>query len=307
MRHQIDLLRPAAVFASVVQHGSFRAAAKTLDMSAPLVSQMITDLEARLGVQLLHRTQQKPTLTEAGEQFFETSSMLLDGFREGLGNIAPHHAHEEGILRVWVQCSLACAPLAKFMSRFQADHPDIKLELSFDDEIKPNQIDGFDLSLRLAPLDSKQKQAHLLKEVESRLIGSTSLALALRSASQLSEHDWIRQPLVSSKLLMRRRVSVQTTQIRARRHLVVNNSAMISELVEADAGFAVLPDVAIDQAVADGTLVDLMPGWIASRQGLIATISRDCGQKALARKLADALGDFLHHTERRSIVNGLDH
>ncbi|WP_439150854.1 LysR family transcriptional regulator [Sulfitobacter sp.] len=67
--NNLDLLRPVAVFQAVVAQGSFRAAADSLGLSPPYVSQMISDLEARLGRQLLYRSTRKIALTEAGEAF----------------------------------------------------------------------------------------------------------------------------------------------------------------------------------------------------------------------------------------------
>ncbi|MBF9042130.1 LysR family transcriptional regulator [Rhodobacterales bacterium HKCCE4037] len=64
--NDLDLLRPATAFAAVVEEGSFRAAADRLGLSAPYVSQLVADLETRLGRQLLYRTTRKITLSADG-------------------------------------------------------------------------------------------------------------------------------------------------------------------------------------------------------------------------------------------------
>ena len=56
-----------AIFARIAEQGSFTAAAKSLGRSKAYVSQQLTKLEERLGIQLLFRTTRKLSLTEAGK------------------------------------------------------------------------------------------------------------------------------------------------------------------------------------------------------------------------------------------------
>ncbi|MFP6760003.1 MAG: LysR family transcriptional regulator, partial [Alphaproteobacteria bacterium] len=57
------------VFVAVVENGGFAAAGRALGVSKSAVSKRITQLEARLGAQLLHRSTRKISLTEAGERY----------------------------------------------------------------------------------------------------------------------------------------------------------------------------------------------------------------------------------------------
>lgn len=72
----LDLLRPMLAFATVVETGSFRAAADRLALSPPYVSQMVSDLEARLGRQLLYRSTRRIALTAEGEAFLPHARTL---------------------------------------------------------------------------------------------------------------------------------------------------------------------------------------------------------------------------------------
>ena len=65
------------VFVAVVENGGFSAAARTLGISKSAVSKRINQLEAHLGVRLLHRTTRKLSLTEAGERYFEHAAQAL--------------------------------------------------------------------------------------------------------------------------------------------------------------------------------------------------------------------------------------
>ena len=60
----IEHLRHMAIFARVVDEGSFRAAAKTIGLAPSRISQTVSDLEDFLGVTLLYRTTRKIALTK---------------------------------------------------------------------------------------------------------------------------------------------------------------------------------------------------------------------------------------------------
>ena len=80
----LDLLRPMLAFASVVETGSFRAAADRLVLSPAYVSQMVSELETRLGRQLLYRSTRRIALTAEGEAFLPHARTMSEAFANGL-------------------------------------------------------------------------------------------------------------------------------------------------------------------------------------------------------------------------------
>ena len=67
----LDLLAAMRVFATVVEAGSFAAAADKLEMSRAMVTRHVAQLESHLGVRLLHRTTRRLSLTEAGAGYHQ--------------------------------------------------------------------------------------------------------------------------------------------------------------------------------------------------------------------------------------------
>ena len=72
-----DTLTGMAVFASVVELGSFTKAADRLGMSKSAISKQVSRLEDRLGVQLMTRTTRRLSLTEAGESFYRSCARVV--------------------------------------------------------------------------------------------------------------------------------------------------------------------------------------------------------------------------------------
>ena len=65
----MDRLQTMIVFVTVAEETGFAAAARRLNISPPSVTRAVSDLEARLGVRLLHRTTRSVTLTEEGVRY----------------------------------------------------------------------------------------------------------------------------------------------------------------------------------------------------------------------------------------------
>ena len=83
----IENLKPMAVFAKVAETGSFSGAAKALGMSAPVVSQHISQLEKRLDTALIYRSTRSLSLTDAGRRFAIHARHMLDALADGFTSL----------------------------------------------------------------------------------------------------------------------------------------------------------------------------------------------------------------------------
>ena len=71
-------LAETTAFVTVVELKSFTKAAKQLALSPPRVSEMVRNLEERLGVRLVERTTRSVAPTAAGERLLERLRPVLD-------------------------------------------------------------------------------------------------------------------------------------------------------------------------------------------------------------------------------------
>src|SRR5215831_10006600 len=95
-------LNEIAVFARVVQAGSFRAAAKALGMPKSTVSRKVSDLEERLDARLLQRTTRKLSLTDAGRTYYDYGVRIVNEIAAAESAVSSLTDKPRGLLRVSV-------------------------------------------------------------------------------------------------------------------------------------------------------------------------------------------------------------
>src|SRR5215510_10738043 len=87
-------------FVQVVEQQSFSGAAAALGLTPSAVSKLITRLEERLGVRLLHRTTRRLALTPEGELYFARARRILTDIDEAEAELAKSRASPRGRLHV---------------------------------------------------------------------------------------------------------------------------------------------------------------------------------------------------------------
>lgn len=138
------------VFKAVAECGGFTPAAHLLGVSQPFVSQQLTNLEKRLGAQLLRRSTRRQRLTAEGERFLEACGRVFDTLEQaesGLGSAEP-----AGELRVTAPLAFGMDQVVPRLPEFLASHPRVSLTLSLSDSLVNLIEDGFDVAIRMGRL-----------------------------------------------------------------------------------------------------------------------------------------------------------
>jgi DNA-binding transcriptional LysR family regulator len=138
------------VFQAVAKLGAFGAAARQLNMSPPVVTRLVAELEADLGVQLLVRTTRKVALTQAGRQFLGKSTEALDLLNQAEAFVRAEQNSLAGDLRVNAPMSFGLHFMAKIAEQFRAQHPQVKLMLSLTDSFIDILTADVDMALRIS-------------------------------------------------------------------------------------------------------------------------------------------------------------
>lgn len=170
----MDRLVAMKQFATVVETGSFSAAARRLNMGQPAVSKAIANLEEYLGVRLLTRTTRAQHLTEAGQRYYERARVVLDEADEAESAAREAATSLAGRLRLAAPPTYAALHILPRLSEFLDTHPDLSIDLILDDRWVDLIEQGVDLAIRLGkPADSS---------LVARRLGSSQRLLVASSA-----------------------------------------------------------------------------------------------------------------------------
>lgn len=295
MPHLPDL-EAWAIFAKVAEKGSFSQAAEDLGLAKTTVSKAITRLEERMQTSLLHRTTRKLSLTESGRLSLERASrILLDGAAIE-ADILEEAAVPRGLIRFAATTSFGVEALAPALPAFLHAYPDIEIDLCLTDNPIDIVADGFDLALQIGSgVDSSLRTSRLLT-VRRPLIASPEFIERYGQPEHPS--DLAQFPaLVMSHIPSPNHWEFigpnrETHIVEVSGPFRVNNaSATIASLL-AGIGLALMPEFYIWRELAQGRLVELMPGWAVIPGPLHVVTPPARARPARVRVLLEYLRDY---------------
>ena len=269
----MDRFQEMRVFAAVVDAGSFVGAADELDMSKAAVSRIVSELEARLGVRLLHRTTRRLSLTTEGEVFVDRCRELLVAVGEAEAEVSERSGQAVGVLKISAPVSFGVLRLAPLWGGFLAAHPQIQLDITLSDRVVDLVDEGFDLAVRIARLESSS--------LVSRRLSATRMVLCA-SPEYLRRHGTPRDPsaLAGHTVLAYSLLAAGDTwefqgpggpvavKVRPRMH---TNSGDTCRAVALDhKGIVLQPSFLVGEDLQAGRLVELLPDYRSHELGVYA-------------------------------------
>jgi DNA-binding transcriptional LysR family regulator len=252
-------------FVTVVDAGSFSAAAERLGIAKSMVSRRVGELESRLGAQLLHRTTRRLSLTESGRDFYERATRLLIDLDEAEQSVVSGQAALRGRLRLAAPLSFGVLHLAEALDEFALLHPELKLDIHLDDRQINLVEEGFDLAVRIGQLQDSSLVARPLAPIHFVLCASPAYLERHgepRHPKDLSTH----QGLVYGNLPESQQwcfigrdgeevVAHPSLRLRA------NNGDLLLRAAVDGLGIIMMPTFIGYQSLARGELVPLLPDW----------------------------------------------
>jgi LysR family glycine cleavage system transcriptional activator len=160
MPRTLPPLNAVRAFEAAARHASFARAARELHVTAGAVSQQVRALEQYLGRRLFRRLNRGVELTEIGAAYLREVVDLLDR----LAAVTEEVRATRGLsrLRITALPALAEKWLVPRLSRFQAMHPDIRVEVSAEPEVIDLTLADFDVGLRFTDGRHADLQVELL-------------------------------------------------------------------------------------------------------------------------------------------------
>lgn len=140
------IINDALTFVSVVDEGSFAAAAKKWFISSSVVSKRISRLENHLCVQLMQRTTRTMALTESGQLFYTRWKRIKAEMNDAEMDVMQHHQQPQGLLRINSPISFGQVHLVPAIHDFMQSYPDIHVELILGSQYAGFIYNGLDLT-----------------------------------------------------------------------------------------------------------------------------------------------------------------
>jgi DNA-binding transcriptional LysR family regulator len=262
-----------AVFARVVEAGSFTGAARLLGMPKTTVSRRIAELEREVGIRLLQRTTRSLNMTDAGRLYYEESSRGLRAIENANLRLADARAEPSGTICVSAPVAFGSFFLADTVFDFLATYPNTKVELRLTDD-KLNLVEeGIDLAFRTGVLADSTLIARKLGSTHKILCASPAY-LELRgvpaAAVDLSRHDCIisRHSIAGAQWALEGPRGPETISVSGR--IAANTMQLAFGAALAGYGIAQLPAATTVAAIKEGRLRRVLKEYASSIGGLYA-------------------------------------
>jgi DNA-binding transcriptional LysR family regulator len=252
-------------FIRIVEAGSLSAAAARLGTTQPTISRRLQTLERSLGLRLLQRSTHSMTPTEAGARYYEQARAFVDDWGAFESDLRGAIDEPEGLLRVVVPHAFGqqhlLAPLANFLRRY----PRVAVEWYLNDG-SPRLIEhGLDCEIRVGPVLDPSLVAIRLADVPRVMVAAPALLDGRTPATPdevaalpwLSFATYYRNDIV----LTHRQGESRTLALRPR--FYTDNVYALRSAALQGLGVAVASGWVVEEDVARGDLVHLLPDWRA--------------------------------------------
>lgn len=275
-------------FVQVVDHGGFAPAGRALGTPKSRLSRRIGLLEDRLGVRLLQRSTRRFTVTEIGREYYRHCVNMLTEAEAAQEAIDRSRSEPRGIVKLSCPPALLCFQVGAMIARYMAGHPKVTVELESTSRAVDVIAENFDIAIRVRfpPLEETDLIMRTLAPSTQRLVASPSLLEncpdevvpadlatlpSIDFAPPQRNHQWCLEAENGA-------TAVVTHQPR----LITDDMAQMRLAALSGVGVVQLPTMIVDQDLAAGTLVDVLPGWrprsgivhavFASRRGLLPAV-----------------------------------
>ncbi|MFY9180163.1 MAG: LysR family transcriptional regulator [Venatoribacter sp.] len=252
-------------FITVVRTRNFTAAADELGVTPSAISKQISALEERLGVRLLNRTTRSVSPTEAGQMFYQHGENILESITEAEKLVTDFDITPRGKLRITTMSNFGRRELARILTKFSEQYPDISFDLHISDRPVDIVKEGFDFAIRLGTQEDSRLIAKPIAEqrivvcaaksyldkwgMPKQLEDLNNHCILVVANAEYARINWLRQ--------FEKDHGFKFTS--AERSLSVNDIDLVNEACVAGMGIAALPSYLAEKHIQKGELIQLFP------------------------------------------------
>jgi DNA-binding transcriptional LysR family regulator len=269
----MDKVASLKAFVKVVETGSFAEAGRELRLSRSAISKYIAELEQSLGVQLLNRTTRHASPNESGQMYFERALAVLSELDAADQAVAQAQSTPSGLLRINAPMSFGTLRLGPVIAEFMENYPHIKLQLILSDNLVDPVQDGFDVTLRIAALESSSLIARKITPI-ARVICASPDYLARHGTPahprDLRDHVSLTYGFLLTGNQWKLTGADGDHWIQPSWSLCVNNAEVLRDAAIRGRGVALIPTFIAGDALAKGALRAILRDYHAPPLALYA-------------------------------------
>ena len=287
----MDRLNAMRVFVTVVDLGSQSAAADHLDLSRPVVSRYLAELEAWVGARLLHRTTRKLSLTAAGNETLPRCRQLLELSEDMQAAVGAAGDTPRGLLRISVSTSFGQSQLAAAVTDYVRLNPGVTIDLQMLDRTVNLVDERIDLAIRTSRELDPSLIARQLTVCRSVLCASPAYLRehpAPRRVDDLSQHNCLTHSYFG-KSLWHFTCDGEELSVPVQGNISANEASTLLSATLSGAGVSLLPSYQAGVHVQRGDLVRLLPDAEPRVMNIYAVYASRKHMPAALRSMLDFL------------------
>ncbi|MFY2735684.1 LysR family transcriptional regulator [Pseudocitrobacter faecalis] len=289
-------LNDFAWFVQVVDHGGFAAAGRALDQPKSKLSRRIAQLEARLGVRLIHRTTRHFTVTEVGQTFYQHCKAMLIEAEAAQDAVATLQSEPRGTVRIVCPVTLLHVHVGPMLARFMVRYPGINVQLEATNRRVDVVAEGVDVAIRVRPrpFEDSDLVMRVLADRGHRLVASPELVARMgKPQAPATLSGWPGLSLGAGKQHRWELTGPEgaRAEVWFTPRMVTSDMLALREAAIAGVGIVQLPLLMVREQLASGELVSVLDEWQPRREVIHAVFASRRGLLPSVRALVDYLAE----------------
>jgi DNA-binding transcriptional LysR family regulator len=270
----MDRVTAVALFARIVETGSFSKAAGEFGITQPTATKAVAAMEQRLGARLLHRTTRGVSPTEVGALYYDKCKAIATEI-EAADNLATlMQSGVGGTLRVSTSVAFGRRVLVPLAMHYMRQHPSLTVDLSFDDRYVNLVEQGVDLAIRMGRLADSSLGARYLGHNPWVMVAAPAYLEAHgtpKAPQDLSRHACLIYSTVQGDdRWMLTNPDGKEQWVPVRGPLRSNNLSAVLVAAREGFGIAILPCYVARESLADGSVKPILERHILPTQEIHA-------------------------------------
>ncbi|HDR1022807.1 TPA: LysR family transcriptional regulator [Pasteurella multocida] len=260
----MDKLNAISVFCKVIETQSFTQAAAQQNISVAMASKLVAQLEEQLKTRLLQRTTRKISPTEAGLVYYQRCQPILVELEDAESSISSLATALQGNLTISVPRDFGLLFITPNLASFIKAHPNLYIDISFNDRMMDLISEGYDLALRIGHLQDSSLVAKKIATASMHIVASPEYLAkngTPQTPEELHKHHCLLYKARGNQIYWEFQQKEQLCRVKMQSRMVCNNGVTLMEMAKTGLGIINTPSFFIQEALKNGELVEILADY----------------------------------------------